>query len=52
MARCDDDLQAWLDCDLAELKLSKIAKYYHEVLDEVVRKGSSFLEVPAILFGA
>src|SRR5436305_3615537 len=51
MARRDDSLQARLDHDLAELKLLEIAKSYREVLDEAARKGSSFLEVRAILIG-
>ena len=51
MARRDDNLQARLDRDLAELKLPVIAKNYREVLDEAARKGSSFLEVLAILIG-
>src|SRR2546421_4792984 len=51
MARRDDNLQARLDRDLAELKLPEIAKSYREVLDEAARKGSSFLEVLAILIG-
>ena len=51
MARRDDNLQARLDRDLAELKLLEIAKSYREVLDEASRKGSSFLEVLAILIG-
>ena len=51
MARRDDSLQARLDRDLAELKLLVIAKNYREVLDEAARKGSSFLEVLAILIG-
>ena len=51
MARRDDNLQARLDRDLAELKLPVIAKSYREVLDEAARKGSSFLEVLAILIG-
>ena len=51
MARRDDNLQARLDRDLAELKLLEIAKSYREVLDDAGRKGSSFLEVLAILFG-
>ena len=45
MARRDDNLQARLDRDLAELKLPEIAKSYREVLDEAARKGSSTLEV-------
>jgi DNA replication protein DnaC len=52
MARRDDNLQARLDRDLAELKLLEIAKSYREVLDEAARKGSSCLEVLAILIGA
>jgi DNA replication protein DnaC len=52
MARRDDNLQARLDRDLAELKLLEIAKSYREVLDEAARKGTSFLEVLAILIGA
>ena len=51
MARRDDNLQARLDRDLAELKLLEIAKSYREVLDEAARKGTSFLEVLAILIG-
>ena len=51
MARRDDNLQARLDRDLAELRLLEIAKSYREVLDEAARKGSSFLEVLAILIG-
>jgi DNA replication protein DnaC len=51
MARRDDNLQARLDRDLAELKLLVIAKSYREVLDEAARKGSSHLEVLAILIG-
>src|SRR5271166_5885321 len=51
MARRDDNLQARLDRDLAELKLPVIARSYREVLDEAARKGSSFLEILAILIG-
>ena len=51
MARRDDNLQARLDGDLAELKLAEIARNYREVLDEVARKGSSMLELLALLFG-
>jgi DNA replication protein DnaC len=51
MARRDDNLQAQLDRDLAELKLPEIAKGYREVLDEAARKGTSMLEVLATLFG-
>jgi DNA replication protein DnaC len=51
MARRDDNLQARLDRDLAELKLVEIAKSYREVLDEAARKGSSMLEILATLFG-
>ena len=51
MARRDDNLQAQLDRDLAELKLLVIAKSYREILDEAARKGSSFLEVLALLIG-
>ena len=51
MARRDDNLQARLDRDLAELKLPEIAKSYCEVLDEAARKGSSMLEILATLFG-
>jgi DNA replication protein DnaC len=51
MARRDDNLQARLERDLAELKLFEIAKSYREVLDEAARKGTSFLEVLAILIG-
>jgi DNA replication protein DnaC len=51
MARRDDSIQARLDRDLAELKLPEIAKSYREVWDEAARKGSSMLEVLAILIG-
>jgi DNA replication protein DnaC len=51
MARRDDNLQAQLDRDLAELKLAEIAKNYREVLDEAARKGSSLVELLALLFG-
>jgi len=51
MARRDDNLQARLDRDLDELKLQEIRKHYREVLDEAARKGSSFLEILAILIG-
>jgi DNA replication protein DnaC len=51
MARRDDHLQTQLDRDLAELRLVEIAKSYREVLDEAARKGSSYLEVLAILIG-
>ena len=51
MARRDDNIQARLDRDLAELKLPEIAKSYREVLDEAARKGSSMLEVLATLIG-
>ena len=51
MARRDDNLQARLERDLAELKLPEIARSYREVLDEAARKGSSMLEVLATLLG-
>jgi DNA replication protein DnaC len=51
MARREDNLQARLDRDLAELKLVEIAGSYREVLDDAARKGSSILEVLATLFG-
>jgi DNA replication protein DnaC len=51
MPRRDDSLQARLDRDLAELKLLEIAKGYREVLDEAARKGSSMLEILAVLIG-
>ena len=51
MARREDNLQARLDRDLAELKLSEIARSYREVLDEAARKGTSMLEVLATLIG-
>src|SRR5271157_2159461 len=51
MARRDDNLQARLERDLAELKLPEIAKGYREVLDEAARKGSSMLEVLTTLIG-
>jgi DNA replication protein DnaC len=51
MARRDDNLQARLDRDLAELRLPEIAKAYREVLDDAARKGSSMLEVLATLIG-
>jgi DNA replication protein DnaC len=49
--RRDDNTQARLDRDLAELKLPEIAKNYREVLDEAARKGNSILEVLVTLFG-
>ena len=51
MVRRDDNIQARLDRDLADLKLLEIAKSYHEVLDEAARKGSSMLEVLTTLIG-
>jgi DNA replication protein DnaC len=51
MARRDDSLQSRLDRDLAELRLLEIAKAYREVLDDAARKGSSMLEVLAVLIG-
>ena len=48
MARRDDNLQARLDRDLAELKLPEIAKGYREVLDEAARKATSMLELSLI----
>jgi DNA replication protein DnaC len=51
MRKPDDTAQARLDRDLAELKLLEIAKHYREVLDEAARKGSSTLEVLAMLIG-
>jgi DNA replication protein DnaC len=51
MARREDNLQARLDRDLAELKLPEIARSYREVLDEAARKGTSMLEVLATLIG-
>jgi hypothetical protein len=51
MARRDDNTRTWLERDLAELKLSEIARCYREVLDEAARNGSSMLEVMALLFG-
>jgi hypothetical protein len=42
MVRRDDNLHIQLDRDLVELRLVEIAKSYREILDEVVRKGSSF----------
>ena len=51
MAKREDNIQARLEHDLAELKLLQIAKGYREVLDEAARKGSSMLEVLATLFG-
>ena len=37
--------------DLVELKLHRIAETYQEVLNEAARKGSSLLEVLALLIG-
>ena len=51
MGRRDDDTQARLDRDLKELKLLEIARSYREVLDEAARKGTSMVEVLAILIG-
>jgi DNA replication protein DnaC len=51
MARRDDNTQARLDRDLAELKLLEIARSYREVLDQAARNGTSMLEVLAMLIG-
>ncbi len=51
MRKPDDTAQARLERDLADLKLLEIAKCYREVLDEAARKGSSMLEVLAMLIG-
>jgi DNA replication protein DnaC len=51
MARRDDNTQARLDRDLAELKLPEIASNYREVLDQAARNGTSMLEVLATLIG-
>src|SRR5580765_6533352 len=51
MARRNDNVQARLDRDLAELKLPEIANSYRAVLDEAARNGTSMLEVLATLFG-
>jgi DNA replication protein DnaC len=51
MRRPDDTAQARLERDLAELKLLEIATHYREVLDEAARKGSSMVEVLAMLIG-
>jgi DNA replication protein DnaC len=51
MTRRNDDADAQLDRDLAELKLLQIAQSYHQVLDEAARKGSSPLEVLRTLIG-
>jgi DNA replication protein DnaC len=51
MARREENLQARLERDLAELKLPEIVKSYREVLDEAARKGTSMVEVLATLFG-
>jgi DNA replication protein DnaC len=51
MARREDHTQARLESDLKELKLLEILRAYREVLDEAARKGTSMLEVLAILIG-
>ncbi len=51
MARRDENLQARLDRDLAELKLAEIALSYREGLAEAARNGRSMLEVLTTLFG-
>ncbi len=51
MTRPENNVQARLERDLAELKLLEIAQGYREVLDEAARKGSSMLEVLATLIG-
>jgi DNA replication protein DnaC len=51
MSRREDSPQARLERDLAELRLFELAKAYREVLDEAARKGSSMLEVLAVLIG-
>ena len=48
MARRDDNLQTQLDRDLVELKLFQILRV-REVLDEASRKGTSMLELLALL---
>jgi DNA replication protein DnaC len=44
-----DDRHEKLMCDLATLKLSRIAEIYREVLDEAARNNSSMLEVLSTL---
>jgi len=51
MARRDDNVQARLERDLAELKLPEIARNYRDVLDQAARNGTSMLEVLATLIG-
>ena len=51
MAKREDNIQARLERDLAELKLPEIARNYREVLDEAARNGTSLVEVLATLFG-
>jgi DNA replication protein DnaC len=51
MPRREDSPQARLERDLAELRLFEIARAYREILDEAARKGSSILEVLAVLVG-
>jgi DNA replication protein DnaC len=51
MARRDDNVQARLERDLAELKLPEIARNYREVVDQAARNGTSILEVLATLIG-
>jgi DNA replication protein DnaC len=51
MTKPDNTSPSQLDRDLDQLRLPEIAKRYQEILDDAARKGSSMLEVLAILIG-
>ena len=51
MTKPDNTSPTQLDRDLDQLRLPEIAKRYQEILDDAARKGSSMLEVLAILIG-
>ena len=51
MTKPDHTSPSQLDRDLDQLRLPEIAKRYQEILDDAARKGSSMLEVLAILIG-
>ena len=51
MTKPDNTSRSQLDRDLDQLRLPEIAKRYQEILDDAARKGSSMLEVLAILIG-
>jgi len=52
MTRRDERVHKTLEQDLGDLKLFRIAEIYKEVLDEAARKGSTPLQILAVLIGA